>query len=227
MLNKELIEKIYHIHTKSKDFALKAEEFGIDFKGYLQPYNELKNAYEHMLRAQFVDLGVQEEDDSAKYVSSNLDKALGHEYRAFFDTADYLSMTLRQRIHESLREFSSDVISKAIPTYYSLIKPRILEINEEIAQARSRKDIGNGYIIPEVERYSNLVEELFKIEKEITSKLSVCVELATEEKKKRNKETMTKVMFMVTSLALGYIIGHFTDIFNSFTSTVTSKVYKP
>ena len=40
------------------------------------------------------------------YIKTNFEKAIGHEYRAFFDTADFLSIVLRQKIAERLSQYS-------------------------------------------------------------------------------------------------------------------------
>ena len=57
-------------------------------------------------------------ENPEEYVEKNLDKALGHEYRAFFDTADWFSIQLRQKITNILSSYTSDTIHKTIPNSY-------------------------------------------------------------------------------------------------------------
>ena len=87
---------------------------------YIQPMKEQKDAYEHLIWAYTKMYDVKniasnldegENDNTPKntknqpsqepivqYVLSNLDKAIGHEFRAFYDTMDYLTIIIRDII---------------------------------------------------------------------------------------------------------------------------------
>ncbi|MFH1898169.1 MAG: hypothetical protein ABH886_08035 [Candidatus Desantisbacteria bacterium] len=59
------------------------------------------------------------------------------------------------------RPFNYEVISKAMPDYYSRIRPRIDEICDDIANLREKKDIGNyNNLMDEAERYEKILNEL-------------------------------------------------------------------
>lgn len=85
--NKELVNQwsiLCKIHVLTKHYTLIAEEYGFTMKSILQPIKEQKDAYEHIIRAYTKIL----ECNDIEYATNNLSKAIGHEYRAFFDTID-------------------------------------------------------------------------------------------------------------------------------------------
>ncbi len=162
MYKKEVWEKILKIHETTKHFIIKAEEFNEGYKSFIQPLNELKNAYEHVIRAQAAECGLQE-GKSEEYIRKNLDKALGHEYRAFFDTADWTAIYLREKIINTLSNYSPAAIRQAVPNYMSM-KTRVDSISAMISHLREKKDIGKtSELLPGIEHYEQLLNELFDI----------------------------------------------------------------
>ncbi|MBI4778125.1 hypothetical protein HY792_04320 [Candidatus Desantisbacteria bacterium] len=203
---KEVWKKIIHVHEYTKHITLKAEEFDESFKTFIQPFNELRNTLEHIIRANSVIIGINDCEDS-KYIDKNLDKALGHEYRAFFDSVDWLSMSLRDRIIETLKPFHHEAISKAIPDYYSNIRPRIDEIGNEIARLREEKDIANGSeLMIEVEHYKEILDELFDIDKKIRNSVSAVIEI---DKAKKFEPVANIIVSFVAGLLVALIVYFF------------------
>jgi len=189
MTEKEMVQKwegIYQLHELTKKYIIIAEELDIHQNSFLQPINEQKNAYEHVIRSMSNHYGFQDEKDD-DYISMNLDKALGHEYRAYFDTLDWLSISLKERIQNILGEYSSDIIGKAIPAYYSTYRIRINDIVTNIAGIRGSKDIGKDKdkLLITVKEYKEVIEELIQIYNSIADRQESMIELLNE---KRNAE---------------------------------------
>lgn len=203
---KKTWEQIIHVHMTTKYFGIKAEEYAKDFKTYVQPFNELKNSLEHIIRAMSVEVGIT--DKGQEYVKNNLDKALGHGYRAVFDTADWLTITIRDRIIETLRPFNPEVISKAMPEYYSNIRPRIDAICNDIAGLRGRKDIenDNDFMIKEVNGYGKILDELLDIDKKIRNSVSAIIEISNA---KRNEKVISGLIGFLSALVLSTITYFF------------------
>ena len=134
---------IVEVHNESKALFLLCEELEPhEFRTFIQPYNELRHAYEHAVRCMANQLQLGERQFSEDYQLTNLTKALGHEYRGFFDCAGYrLAILLREAIYDILDPYSASCILAALPNYYSVDRPRIVEISEAIAQIRGDKDI--------------------------------------------------------------------------------------
>jgi len=103
----ELWLRLIEIHQHTKELILKSEESGpekIEFRAFLQPLKEQRDVLEHIIRAQAAlhlsaEPSKPEGDFSAEEIAiKNLDKAVSHAYRAFFDQADFMSITLRKKL---------------------------------------------------------------------------------------------------------------------------------
>ncbi len=182
--------------------TINAEEIESDLKGFLQPINGFKSALDHIIRAN------NNPADSPEYKESNLDKALGHIYRAFFDTADWLGMNYHLNILKELKPYNVDTITKALPDYYSDTRPTLLELRKQIADLRNNKDIAQDkeLIINEVDAYSAIVEHLMNIYKNV-----VALKPSLEEIKRKNRRSgfLTKYIIPIGAAFLGAVLGFF------------------
>jgi hypothetical protein len=169
----EIWRKIVEIHFSAKALYLQAEENNKDLFSFYQPISEWRHAEEHIVRSKSAELGISSHGDppaTLEYIEKSLDSALGHEYRAFFDTCDWLSTELRRQISSDLDGYKHEVINYVIPAYYSSFRPRIEEICQTIARVRSKKDIDStGDIVSEVKEYERLVKELREIRNQINT----------------------------------------------------------
>mgnify|MGYP000892550380 CR=1 FL=1 len=175
----ELWRKIVIIHNHAKAHLIYCEEADLNQKTFLQPWNELRNALEHIIRAKACAVGLNHlVGDPADYQRANLDKALGHEYRAYFDVCDWLTVVLRQRIRETLAPYTEhpEIIREVIPNYYADIRPALEKLTQQIADVRTRKDI-KGDVLEEVEQYNKIVLELKTFADDLSSKVPSLIEL--------------------------------------------------
>ena len=83
---------------------------------------------------------------------------MGHEYRAFFDVADWFSIICRKRIYDIVKDYTYEQLCERYPGYQEM-KNRLYEISEEIATIRDKKDI-SGNIYDEVNHYQYALVEL-------------------------------------------------------------------
>lgn len=114
-------------------------------------------------------------DSNPKYVLDNLRAALGHECKAFFDTADFLSILLRKKIAECLNGFTYPQIA-SVWDDYNTVRLQLIQINQEISEIRNRKSDTNDYYIDEdVEKYyfetKNLLDWYIFVEEKVYPKL--------------------------------------------------------
>ena len=161
-------DAICKIYFLTKHYLILGEEMSDDFDTFLQPIKEHRDAFDHIARVygqDFLDDGVA---DLEKYQCENMNKAVGHVYRAFFDAADWLTYICRRKIREMLSGKTYKEIVSVYPQYKDL-KSRLIEIPEEIAKIREKKDVSDeeGVLIQEVETYKNLLDELLSSYKEI------------------------------------------------------------
>lgn len=157
------IKEISMIHNITKHYILLGEEISSNFETYLQPVKEFRDAYEHIIRTftKISGLGsIQDKHISLdEYVQNNLDKALGHEYRAFFDVADWFSIICRKNIYDIVHKYSNKELCDVFPEYPNL-KSNIIKISENIAKIREDKDIAPN-IINEVNQYQYALVYLY------------------------------------------------------------------
>jgi len=216
---KDIWEKICTIYQKTKEIALLSEEFSrtkspdlqIDLNTFIQPINELKHAHDHIMRVRSIELKLHKTTDP-DYTVKNLRKALGHEYRAFFDTADYFSIIIREDIQLILEPYNSGIISQVLPDYYTTIRPSITAISTEIAEIRMQKDIGQeGALKEPVDHYTELLKNLVAIHNGLVPCIPTLEELKREERSKERKNWLKNFLLLIIG---GAIAGFFGWIFN-------------
>jgi len=155
-------EQIVQLQQYTKELILLAEEYEFEWRTFLQPVLEQRSALDHVCRAASLQIndGSKQKPD-LKRAKINLDKAVGHLYRAFFDTADWISAILREKIISELQGYDTDTIGKVIPDYYQKIRPDIEQISQEISRLRNQKDISSSRtIIQEVNEYNDKIHDL-------------------------------------------------------------------
>ena len=111
---------------------------------------------------------VPEDVDCKLYVKKNLEKAYGHEYRAFFDTADWLSYNLRKSIRERLRKMSKREKKEFIQrSGGEAFLERMNQYPFKVAEMRGDKDIGMASNDSPIREYQNILDEMIAIYKSI------------------------------------------------------------
>ena len=210
-MREDLECKATKLYIRVKAMYIYAEETTAQFQDFLQPVFEINRGFDHLNRVKAVDLGITVVDKSEEYVVDNLNKAIGHFYRAFFDIVDWLSMNLRESVTEEFKDFSHTCIGKVMPEYYREIRPEIEEVSKEIARIRAKKDVGNPGTIALMEEYSDILEKLrAKIVKIVKKKpgLTDCEErLRKEQRNSRMWQILIALVGVTVGAALSYIFS--------------------
>lgn len=151
------IKEIVLLHNITKHFILLGEETDTNFNSYIQPIKEFRDSHDHMLRA-FKCILFDNKDE--EYAEKQLSKALEHEYRAFFDVADWFSIICRSASQEAMKgkSYCIDKIIAQNDKYLEYAK-FLNGISVEIAQMREAKDVG-GDIAKTVNDYKELLVKL-------------------------------------------------------------------
>ncbi len=175
--------KFNDIHRRTKEYFILAEEYNENLETFIQPIKEHKDALEHIVRATSKCLNSNENcsEDDFEYIKANLDKALGHIYRAFYDCSDILSIVLRKKISEGLKPFTYEEIVEAW-TGYSQIRERLIKIPSQFQELRIKKDIGkitNKFL----DKYKAEIDWLFEVYE--TLYIKIIPRLYSNKKKKR------------------------------------------
>ena len=171
-VNLKKLDQLGQIHKYTKHYLLLAEELSEDGVAFLQPLKEHRDAYDHLMRIFSLHLKVADVSknfDYNDYVEDNLKKAYGHEYRAFFDTADWLTFICRKSIRETLSYNAKKklYISKYSEEDFEKTKTFINKVPHDIAMYRENKDISNATLLKEVEDYKKTLDKLIEIYKKV------------------------------------------------------------
>lgn len=167
-VNHYLVE-MSQIHMYTKHYLLIAEELSSEGVTFLQPLKEHRDAYDHICRILALSIRDDKNDKSDKYVYilDNIKKAFGHEYRAFFDMADWFTYICRKYIRE---ELSRKAIRKMYQEKFDFedTKKFINELPLYVAKFREEKDISNEQpILEEVLEYKKVMDKLLIIYQQI------------------------------------------------------------
>lgn len=162
------IYEISELHMYTKHYLLIAEELCEDGVAFLQPLKEHRDAYDHFMRVFACPVKNPDIEDAKIYILENIKKAFGHEYRAFFDTADWLTYICRKFVWEQL---STSVVKRKYKEQYAdydCVRDFINSLAFSIAGYREAKDINNqNSLLAEVKDYKVTLDRLLDIYKKI------------------------------------------------------------
>lgn len=157
--SKELLLDIY---CKCKSLFIKSEELISEMYFFPAPTIEHRDALEHVARY----MEITKNGDVTPEALKELQSAIGHEYRAYFDTADYICVMVRKEINESLKNVSRRKI-KRVWNEYTEIKSKILDYSDKIADIRINRK-GNHDCI---EQYEDMVQQIIDFYKDFLLKI--------------------------------------------------------
>lgn len=162
------LEEMSQIHMYTKHYMLIAEELSEEGVTFLQPLKEHRDAYDHLMRVFSVSLKeCNTEANVEQYILENVKKAFGHEYRAFFDMADWLTFICRKYIREEL-SYNSKKKKYAAKYDFSSTREFINDLPYMIAKFREAKDVSNQKsILDEVLLYKQTMDRLLNIYQQV------------------------------------------------------------
>jgi hypothetical protein len=207
---KELWTQIVELQETVKDLVIWAEENNVDkLETFIQPIKEQRDALTHLCRAKAAELGLKEgEGDFTGYIQRNLDKALGHLYRAFFDAADFLCIILRERYYKTLSPYDAECISTVMPEYYQQISPRMESLTKAVSDHRSGKDVSKGAIMQTVQKYRETIKDILGLYKTVIEKVPALEDYRQRKKRAEKKDWKKQVILLLIGTGLG-IIGSY------------------
>ena len=161
-------DSICQIYFLTKHYLILAEELSDDFDTFLQPVKEHRDAFDHVARVYGYKYLQNEIKNVDTYRTENMNKAVGHVYRAFFDTADWLSYICRKKIRLLLDGKSREEIVSIYPEY-DHTKSMLNELPLAIANIRKNKDVSDDIaeLVKEVEGYRDILDKLLTTYREI------------------------------------------------------------
>lgn len=204
-------DEIISLYNTIKSLYALCEETDPELKTNLQPLNEFRAALDHMMRI----AGIEKTNEyKTKSAAEEASKLKSHLRRALFDICDMLAINYRSKIINALEDFSPEEIDYAIPTYYSVIRPRVEEISENIPELRTEKRFNS---IEEEETavndYPMVIKELQSFNRTIINSIPSLIEireknaLARKEEEAERKALVWQKIVPVASIIVGVIIA--------------------
>lgn len=159
---KQYKEDLLFLYSEAKNLFIEAEEMLPDMRSFATPTLEHRDALEHIMR--YLNMTI---DGRISYEAvKQLDCAVGHEIRAYFDTADYLTISIRDSIARRLETIPNRRIKKNWKAYAE-VKTEVVNISDEIASIRKQKQ-GS---IDIVKKYQPLVRKVLDYYKDFVTQI--------------------------------------------------------
>jgi hypothetical protein len=170
---KEKWDRILELYQKSSRLRCLSQEIDLKASAFMQPTIEFSYALDHILKSVAADL-------QSGQTTDHLDRAMGHIARAFFDSADWITLNLQNRISQLLGNYTSKVISDLLPEYYTDIRPTI----DQLVALRKELPL-SGDFISKVNQYEIEIKKLLDFLKKAEKTLPTLTFTLEVSKKKR------------------------------------------
>jgi hypothetical protein len=203
-------------YQQAKTLILYVEELDISSRSNLQVVKELRDACDHIMRFFISRKGKPSASDLIAIQDSNLgniDKALGHIYRATFDALDGAILSVKHSINIELLRFPPHIIADVIKDYWQ-IKLELNRLVMEITSIRDRKEVNEntGSLLNE---YVKNVHQMSEVYRKIIYSGPVLEEayVAAKKKEKREQKAALRIkiigglVVLIIGLVLGIILG--------------------
>lgn len=207
MSTNDLWADVVQLHQHTKALIILAEEHDLTrWKTFLQPMLEQRSALDHICRAKAVELKLVEPPDE-NYVDGSLNKAIGHLYRAFFDTADWCAILLREEILGAVGPYSNECLNSVTPEYYRNIRPSLEKICNDIAGIRNDKDISGPRLLERVINYKQIIDDLWRDHQTLMRAIPALEDASKKENCTKGKQGVFAVGCVIFGAILAWLIA--------------------
>jgi len=204
---------------------LYAEEVDPTISANIQIVKELRDALDHLMR--LIINKASPGCENGSYSLAQIDKAVGHVYRAAFDALDGTVLSLKIKINDCLCKYNIDVIKEVLSNYWK-IKILLNKLSSQISENRSHKDVEKNHA-DLFDKYVSEVEELKIAYDEILNAGTTLDEYQSAyEKNIKSKIKTTTTISYKTAIA-GGIVGAVIAVILSYyflSPTNTSTIQK-
>lgn len=200
------LKEIVIVYLKVKELIILAENIDKEKRLPLNSVNELRNAFDHLMRV----IGHQEEVDSMKEVdiTINMQQITEHIYRAGYDACDVIAINLFENIEQILSPYDSEVIVKVLPNFYQEIYPRLQKLQNEIRKAKTIKGtLEESFSVEYFAEYDNVIQEVFEIKESLESNVLALSKIKKEHENKSIKNNILNVVIALVSLVIGWLLS--------------------
>lgn len=166
------LSEIHTAYTESKRLFINTEERLPQMKFFPAPLLEHRDAMDHIMR--YYDYlkkskEMPDASDGKKYAEmalGELKNAKAHEIRAYFDTADYACIIIRDEIASVINKLTVKQIESVWEDYKS-IKTKVVDASREVAKLRNDR-VDN---IEFIDQYKVVLDEMFDIFEDFSTRV--------------------------------------------------------
>lgn len=142
----ELSRQIVALYYEVKKHVIASEKLSPGARVSVPALNELRNALDHRMRADGVwRHGIKPrqgtEQDPFKYCEKNLQKALGHVYRAGYDALDILALNRIRQIEKYVDSYRMSTLHTVISDFATRVRQPFEEGVGQCDSAKQGKDV--------------------------------------------------------------------------------------
>ncbi len=193
------IEQLAILYDDVKTLILLNENIDVDHKIQIASLNELRNAFDHLMRAVL----------NPEVIDKEIDYATDHLCRAGFDCYELIATNIGKSIIDIINEYRSSMISSVFPRYYQVIRHRLFESRSEIADIRKRRRSNSTKKKESFKEYDNKIKELQEYYKEL---LDIRPDLDRAQSKSLKSKWLDRIITLMIGIVLttlGFILSNF------------------
>lgn len=202
-------KQLIAFYFRIKKLVAAAEREDLEQRISISAINELRSAFDHVMRTQGLIYGIVEQAnirqesglEPSEYCKMNLDKAYGHLYRAGYDAYDTISIRLIDEIENMLKRISRRTLHSVMKDATSRIAKPYLEAKSLFVEAKIRKDVESR----------DQEERQFRIYEDANLALCSIRDLILEDMDElvryQNEARATKIWDMIIALIIAFIVG--------------------
>ena len=141
-----LSKQLVTLYKDVKAYVISSEKLSKDSRISVPALNELRNAFDHNMRADAVwrhgePLPDGVESDAFTYCEKNIEKAIGHVYRAGYDALDIIALGKIRLIKKYVDSFRITTLHTVIEDYTGKIRKPFRTAIESCNDAKMGKDV--------------------------------------------------------------------------------------
>jgi hypothetical protein len=155
------LTSLLKVYSESKEAILLSEKFDPDGKIYLAPLNELRSAFDHVMRA----------CHTPEEIENQFDEAETHIRRAGYDAYEIFNVHMIQDELDSVKKYKSSIIAQVFPEYYTSVIPTFNDIKKDIASIRAHRKIISSANHVHFAEYFEKSQKLIDISSLISTKI--------------------------------------------------------
>lgn len=216
LIDNDDYQALLELYAHVKKLIATAEKADREQRISISAIAELRSALDHIMRAHSVSHGLVPENtirqstgmDAPAYCRKNIDKAIGHLYRAGYDAYDCISIKLIEEIEDMLSGVSQTTLYQVVPDAATKIVRPYDKCKVMFVSAKTQKDVESR----EQERkafdiYEEAASQLTDIRELLVDSLKSITDYEKEIRGKSKVGLVVNVAIGVGCAFIGWLLG--------------------